>query len=271
MKKIFTILSLLAACAMGYAQTTYHVVYIPGDGERQFGLSLAPSFSNQHLAVYASNVDADGKAFTYDVDGMANSLVGFNAGLFYGYETQWGNFIEWGNYTSLFYSITPFSNDVTFTHNGASETHKVKYNAQQVILHINPFLSHRFSDEISASLGLGTSLAPHLSSNASCDGQVLEAEKDFETSLLQSIFNFSFDVNAGVKYWFTEEWYAGLRVQYNFASLVSLFADEEGENADEVLDITNGSLRMNLDKQTSKSILFNKKSIQAVFSIGYTW
>lgn len=271
MKKIFTLFALLTACIMGYAQTTYHVVYIPGDGERQFGFSLAPSFCNQHLNLFASNVDAAGNSFNYDINGSVNNLIGFNAGMFYGYETQWGRFIEWGNYTSLFYSITPFSSDVTFTHNGVTENHKIKYNAQQVILHINPFLSHRINEQFSVSLGLGASIAPRLTSKVSVDGQQLKEERNMETSLLQNLLNVSFDVNAGVKYWFTDEWHVGLRMQYNFASLVSIFSKEDSESIDEALSTANGKLKMKLDKETAETLIFTKNSVQAVFSIGYTW
>lgn len=272
MKKIFTILSLLAVCAMVNAQTTYHVVYIPGDGERQFGFSLAPSFCSQHLNVNASNVDRAGQ-FNYEVDGTVNSLMGFNAGLFYGYETQWGNFIEWGNITSLFYNITPFSSEVTFNHNGTIESHKVKYTAQHVILHVNPFISHRFSDELSVNLGLGFLLSPRFSNKASVDGVAMTEQRDFDASLLQNLFNISFDANLGVKYWFTEQWYAGLRVQYNFASLVSLFSkmDNSETEVDEVLSVANGNIRLNLDEKTFRTILINKPSIQTVLSLGYTW
>ena len=269
MKKSIIIFTLLALCTMVSAQTTYHVVYIPGDGERQFGFNLAPTFCAQHLNVYATNVDAADKSFNYTVDGTVNNLVGFNAGIFYGYETTWGNFIEWGNYTSLFYSINPFVGDVTFTHDGISETHKINQNVQHVILHVNPFISHRINDEFSVSLGLGASLAPRLSAKTKVDGQVFTEEKDFESSILQNFFNISFDANASVKYWFSDEWYVGLRMQYNFANLASIFS--KIDESDDVWDVANGNLKLNLDKKTVKPVLLGKNSIQAVFAIGYCW
>lgn len=268
MKKSIIIFTLLALCTMVSAQT-YHVVYIPGDGERQFGFNLAPTFCAQHLNVYATNVDAADKSFNYTVDGTVNNLVGFNAGIFYGYETTWGNFIEWGNYTSLFYSINPFVGDVTFTHDGISETHKINHNVQHVILHVNPFISHRINEEFSVSLGLGVSLAPRLSAKTKVDGQVFTEEKDFESSILQNFFNISFDANASVKYWFSDEWYVGLRMQYNFANLASIFS--KIDESDDVWDVANGNLKLNLDKKTVKPVLLGKNSIQAVFAIGYCW
>ena len=268
MKKSIIIFTLLALCTMVSAQT-YHVVYIPGDGERQFGFNLAPTFCAQHLNVYATNVDAADKSFNYTVDGTVNNLVGFNAGIFYGYETTWGNFIEWGNYTSLFYSINPFVGDVTFTHDGISETHKINHNVQHVILHVNPFISHRINEEFSVSLGLGASLAPRLSAKTKVDGQVFTEEKDFESSILQNFFNISFDANASVKYWFSDEWYVGLRMQYNFANLASIFS--KIDESDDVWDVANGKLKLNLDKKTVKPVLLGKNSIQAVFAIGYCW
>ena len=55
MKNCCFILSFLALCVIAGAQHfTQYYVYRPGYGERQFGLSLGPSFSAQHLVFTAS-------------------------------------------------------------------------------------------------------------------------------------------------------------------------------------------------------------------------
>lgn len=272
MKKHIILLSLLAVCAMANAQMTTRIVYIPGDGERQFGFNLIPSYCNQHLNLFASDFDDAGSPFDYKVDGTLNSLLGFSAGIFYGYETTHGNFIEWGNYTSLFYRITPFSGEATFIYErgGIFEKHKVRLLDQRVILHLNPFLSHSFNEQFSASLGLGLSIAPRLSGKIFYDGESMQEDRDMETSIIQNIFNIHLDVNAGVKYWLSEEWFTGLRVQYSFGNVFALLSDEF-KYADASLDNVNGKVTLYLDNKTANSMILDKRAIQAVLAIGYCW
>lgn len=268
MKKIIILTSLLAAFAMANAQTTYHVVYIPGDGERQFGFSLAPSFCGQHLNVNTQY----GSVYTgtsYTSENTVNNYVGFNAGLFYGYETVWGNFIEWGNYTSLYYGVNPFSGNVDISHNGTIEQHDVQYTMQRVTLHVNPFISHRFNDQFSISAGIGISLSPILPSKIKFDGQVLERNQEIDEFLFMNILNFNFDANLGVKYWMTDEWYVGLRVEYAFANLLDIFGKDK--ETDDILADCNGSITIYMDDNTAKSTILGKRYVQTVFSIGYTW
>lgn len=262
MRKTFILLSLLAVCTMASAQMTTRIVYVPGDGERQFGFNLIPSFSNQHLNPIVPN---------YDVDGTVNNLLGICAGIFSGYETDHGNFIEWGRYFSLYYCINPFVSKVTLTNkeDGLSEKHKVSHLDQRVTLHFNPFLSHRFNDQFSASLGLGLSFSPRLPGITSLDGERLAVAKDAESSILQYILNIGFDVNAGVKYWLSDEWFAGLRLQYYFGNVFTFLSKEK--NVDNALKDVNGSLTLDLDKGTAKSMIIDKPSFQTVLSIGYCW
>lgn len=270
MKKQLVLVALMAVCALANAQMTYRVIYIPGDGEHQFGVNFAPSFASQHLAVNANGIDAaTGNAFSYDVDGMVSNMVGVSLGMFYGYETV-DRTINWGNYTSLAYGVNPFAGEVTLTHNNVSENHKVNLLLQQVKLHINPFLSYRINDLFSLSAGIGIYISPILPSKVKVDGQAMEKPADFESSLLMSLLNSGLDANAGVKYWFSDEMYVGLRIQYAFANLLNIFGslDEEDE---EVLKQANGSVAFNLDESTGRYTILPKNPIQAVFSVGYVW
>ncbi|MBP5540513.1 MAG: hypothetical protein J6X88_02580 [Bacteroidales bacterium] len=269
MKKTFIFVTLLAAFAIVNAQTTYHVVYIPGDGERQFGFSLAPSFCGQHLGVNAQSYDANThNTVSYPTEGLVTNSLGINAGLFYGYETLWGNFIEWGNYSSVYYGLNPFSGEVTITRNGVAEKHNIQYTEQHITLHFNPFISHRFGDQLSVSLGLGLAISPRLPIDVQLDGNPLKRNNSFDESMLINIFNISFDANACVKYWFSDEWFVGFRFQYGFASLLDLFSNED---TGEILDGCNGAINLNMDKGTARCTILPKNAIQTVFSIGYNW
>lgn len=270
MKKTLVLVTLMAICTLANAQMSYRVIYIPGDGEHQFGVNFAPSFASQHLAVNANGIDAaTGNAFSYDVDGMATNMMGVSLGLFYGYETV-DNTLNWGNYTSLAYGVNPFAGEVTLTHNGVSENHKVNLLLQQVTLHFNPFLAYRINDQFSVSAGLGIFVSPLLSSKVRVDGAALEKSSDMETSILMSLLNSGFDANAGVKYWFSDELYVGLRIQYAFARLLNIFGKDDSDDMD-VLEKVNGNITFNLDEGTGRYTVLPRNPIQAVFSVGFVW
>ena len=186
MKKTLIVLTLILLGAMASAQMTYRVVYIPGDGEHQFGFNLAPSYASQHLGVAADGFDAaTNTSYSYDVDGLMTNIIGISAGLFYGYETV-DRTINWGGYTSLAYGINPFSGEVTLTHNGVAEKHEVSLLSQQVMLHFNPFLSYRINDQFSVNAGLGLCVAPILPSKVKVDGQAMQKSNDAEASMTDS-------------------------------------------------------------------------------------
>ena len=148
MKRIIALLSLVALLSCAYAQ---YIVYLPGAGERQFGVSLSPSYSPQYFGVSASAAGPDGMSHDLDVTGTLTNNYGFNAGLFYGYETRHNRTIEFGNYLSVFYGINPFSGTVNIARDGKTETHTLQYNAQRILLQANPFLSYMISDQFSVS------------------------------------------------------------------------------------------------------------------------
>lgn len=270
MKKTFIVLALTLLCAMANAQMTYHVVYIPGDGEHQWGINFAPSFDAQHLGIDADGVDAvTNNPFSYDVDGLLSNSIGINFSMFYGYETV-ERTINWGNYVSLAYGLNPFSGEVTMTHNGVAEKHDVSVMAQQVKLRFHPFLSYRINDQFSVNAGIGLTFAPVQFGKVKLDGEVVEKSDDAETTILSALFNTYFDANAGVKYWFSEEMFVGLGVRYAFANVLDIFgslsADEEN-----VLENTNGVVSLNMTDGTGRYTIFPKHPIQAVFTVGFAW
>lgn len=271
MKKIFTIFTLLALTVMVSAQTTVWV-YIPGDGERQIGFSLSPTFCGQHLQINAKGDDPVGYGeLTYATDGMVNNLMGFNAGIFNGYETVWGRTIESGNYFSLYYGVNPFSGEVTIIRNNIPEKHKISYTTQHVQLHINPFITYNINEQFSVSLGIGMNITPNLNSKVKVDGETWErAKMDFDETLFLNILNFYFDGNVGVKYWFTDDWFVMARFQYSFFSPINLVFKKDQE-ALNLLNNVNGSITLQMDQKTANSVILHKNTFQAAFSIGYCW
>lgn len=270
MKKSFIILAFMAFCAMANAQTTYRVVYIPGTGEHQFGFTLSPSFvmGGQHLGVSVLN---EGSSSSYTADGRLTNMLGAGVGVFYGYETV-GNTIDWGNYTALSYSVIPFSGEVTYFTNGVAGTHKVSYLAQQVQLQFNPFLAYRINDQFSVSAGVGLDICPWLPSKVNVDGEALEkGSEEADVSILKALLNSYLDANVGFKYWFSDELYVGLRVQYGFFNVLNLLDDTDKEDVSEILDEVNGVVSIDQNNGTGSFTILPKNPIQAVFSVGFVW
>ena len=261
MKRIIALLSLVALLSCTHAQ------YI---GERQFGVSLSPSYSPQYFGVTALDASPDGN----DVNGTLSNNYGFCAGLFYGFETRHNRTIEFGNYLSVYYGINPFKGTVNIAHNGKTEPHTVQFNAQRVLFHANPFLSHTINDRLSVSAGLGITMSPQIRSNVMVDGIAMEShtgsEMDIEMLLL-GFLNFHFDVNAGLKYWFSDEWFCGLRMQYCFYS-VSILSLVDSDNNVDFDKLPNGVMELDLDRGTAlANYLLPKSTAQAVVSVGYVW
>ena len=270
MKKTFIVLAFMLLCAMANAQMTYHVVYIPGVGEQQSGINFAPSFDVQHLGVNADGVDAvTNNPFSYDVDGSLSNNIGINFSLFYGYETV-DRTINWGNNVSLAYSANPFSGEVTLSHNGVVEKHDVGVLVQQFKLRFHPFLSYRIKDNISVSAGLGITFSPIQLGKVKLDGQVVEKPSDAEATILSALFNSYLDANVGVKYWFSDELFAGFGVRYAFANTLDIFGSLSSEE-ENVLENTNGAVNLNMSEGTGRYTILPKHPVQAVFTVGFAW
>lgn len=273
MKKSLILSALLAVGAMAGAQTTYQFVYIPGVGEHQFGLSVAPTFGVQQLSVSTRNFNSYDED-SYPVEGVATNSLGINAGFFYGYETVHGGTLEQGNHTTLLYSLNPFGGDVTLNHNGTPETHNFKYNSQRLLIHSTSFLTYRISEEISVSGGIGLGFGLSLPSQLKVDGEAIERQKSSDiwgSSLFGSLLNmeFTFDVNVGMKYWLTDEFFLGARLQYCFYTLNLAKVSDNGNKSK--WDY-NGAIAFDPDNHTAICNYYYPKSLlQLVLSAGYTW
>ena len=277
MKKysILKVLALLILATVWHTATAqYRIIYIPGAGEHQFGLNISPSYSAQMFGVAASTAGPNVGSESINIEGTLNNNIGFSTGLFYGYETRDSRTLGFGSYISASYSINPFSGTVSITRDEKAESHTVSYTAQRILIHGTSFLSYMINDLLSVSAGIGVSFAPQLKSKVKVDGvakeELLEDENLME-SLLLGVFNFHLDANAGVKYWFNDEWYCGLRIQYCFytLSLLSLFDSDNNTDLDQ---FPNGAVYLDIDEDRAGARYFLPKStLQAVFSIGYVW
>lgn len=272
MKKNLILSVLLVIGAMANAQTMYQVIYIPGVGEHQFGLSVAPTFGAQQVGVTTRNFDSYDEG-SYPVEDMLTNGLGVNAGIFYGYETLHGRTLEQGNYLSLLYSTNPFNGDVTLTRNRIPETHNFKYLAQRVLVHSTSFLTYRISDEISVSGGIGLGFGLSLPGQLKVDGEAIERQKSSDPlglPLFSSLRNmeFTFDINAGMKYWLTDEFFLGARLQYCFYTLnVEKVADDDKSKWD-----YNGVISFDPDNHTATCNYYYPKSlVQLVLSVGLAW
>lgn len=274
-KHFFTVLTLFALATVWQTATAqYRIIYIPGAGEHQFGINVSPSYSAQMFGVAASTAGPNVGSDSIDVEGTLNNNIGFSTGLFYGYETRDSRTLGFGSYISASYSINPFSGTVSITRDGKAESHTVSYTAQRILIHGISFLSYMINDRLSVSAGIGVSFAPQLKSKVKVDGvakeELLEDENLIE-SLLLGVFDFHLDANVGVKYWFNDEWYCGLRMQYCFytLSLLSLF---DSDNSADLDQFPNGAVYLDIDEDRAGARYFLPKStLQAVFSIGYVW
>ncbi|MBR1834552.1 MAG: hypothetical protein IJ785_03500 [Bacteroidales bacterium] len=275
MKKIVLFLFLAACLQQVDAQIRY--IYVPGDGERQFGLSLTPSYCAQQMGVGITATGPTGTEQSLSTKGTIDNNVGFSAGLFYGYETRHNRTIEFGNYATVYYSINPFSGTVSVERDGKTEQHEVKYTAQRILLHFNPFLSYSINDQFSLSAGLGVSLAPQLKSKVRYDGKPMDlaaaksSRFDAFENLFMGLMNFHFDANVGAKYWFSDQLFCGARLQYCFytLSILSLFG-KDGEA--DLSEYPNGVVNLNLANGTGTANYFLPGSkVQMVLSLGYVW
>ncbi len=189
--------------------------------------------------------------------------------MFYGYETV-NRTINWGNYVSFAYSANPFSSEVTLTHNGVAEKHDVDVVVQQAKLRFNPFLSYRINDQLSVSAGIGLTFSPIQFGKVKLDGQALEKPDDAELTILSALLNSYFDANAGVKYWFSDEFFVGLGVRYSFANTLDIFGSLSGDE-EELLENTNGAVNINMSEGTGRFTVLPKHPIHAVLTVGFAW
>lgn len=268
MKKCCFILSFLALCVTAGAQHfTQYYVYRPGYGERQFGLSLGPSFSSQHL-VFTASEKINYKYYDYKTDGMLTNNSGFHIGLYYGFETKHNTLLEWGNYYSAFYSINPYSGTVSILRNNKLESHDFSFVTQRLNLSFCGFLTYNINDQFSVSPGVGLTITPFFLASLDKDGEKIPVNLNLLEDMILNSSNAQLDVNIGMKYWFTDEWYVGFKAQYIFASIYSLFKEDDGAK---IPDGYNGIVSLNISEANATCKIRHQPTFTTLLSIGYTW
>lgn len=207
---------------------------------------------------------------------MVRNNLGYQVGFFWGHETQHGRFLEWGHYFEAYYSVNPFHSEVAFTLNGQEQNVDVSYLLQRVMVHGMGFLSHRINDEFSVSVGLGLYVAPSFNSKLKLNGvEQTIADRDKGETMIENILtSFGVDLNAGMKYWFSDTWFAGARLQYNITlpGLLKLFGKLELEEGEDYHTLPIGSVLYDVESGTARnSALVPRNNMQLVLSIGHTW
>ena len=137
MKQHVFFFALLLAAGIANAQQIRYI-YHPGEGERQMGVILGPTIGSQSMLV---RVD--------DNDQYINNLIGYTAGVFWGYETDHGRAIDFGNHASLLYTFQSFSGKLNYFDGTTTAITRVGFNGQQARFYENPFLSYRVNQQLS--------------------------------------------------------------------------------------------------------------------------
>lgn len=262
MKKVFIMMALMAMAGIAGAQNVRYV-YIPGDGEHRIGLVLGPSFGQKEMVV-----GEDGSSKTESI----SSSLGFTAGLRWGYETEWGRTVGFGNFVALLYNLTPFSGEY---HDAANAAHKISYMGQAASIYESPNLTIDLNDQLKLSLGVGLEFRFGIPGKAKVDGVAMERAKSEDNSdLLASIFNVAIglDGNVGCKYFITDEFYVGGRLQYNFFSYTFMDMDNSFDDDEPMPKNFAGVVAVDRAKNQSVSLYTPKPMpVQLLFEVGYRW
>ncbi len=275
MKKIILILLMVAAGWSAAAQ--FREVYVAGEGERQIGFNVGTSYGyHQWLAFRPQAPQGSAATISCSADSMVRNNLGYQVGFFHGHETQHGGFLEWGGYFEAYYSVNPFHSKVAFTLNGQEQNVDVSYLLQRVMVHGMGFLSHRINDEFSVSLGMGLYVAPSFNTKLKVNGveQTIANRDEGETLIENILTSFGVDLNVGMKYWFSDTWFAGARLQYNITTLglLKLFGKLELEEGENYHTLPIGSVLYDVESGTARhSALVPRNNMQIVFSIGHAW
>ena len=252
MKKLITIIALLLTVTVAGAQEIRYI-YIPGDGEHQMGITLGTAIGPQTVMASA-----------YDIKQPLQSTVGFEGGVFWGYETDHSTLLEFGNYAMLLYAVSPFSGMLNGTRIVDEAEYKVNHrfslNIQSVRFYDNPFLAYRVNDEIILNAGVGIGIAAALPSRYKIDETVGRSNYNFLTSLY-----FDLDANLGVKYFITDDLFVGLRVHYAFYTFDIRKLMESSFDPDLVGGIS-------MDDEGSRALLLpNARPFHCMLSFGHRW
>ena len=239
---------LLVACIANAQQIRY--IYHPGDGERQMGVILGPTIGAQSMLI---KVD--------DNDQYINNLIGYTAGVFWGYETDHGRAIDFGNHTALLYTFQPFGGKLNYFDGTTTTTTRVKFNAQQVRFYVNPFLAYRATQQLIINAGLGMGVNVGIPSKYSRDGIVGKAQYNLLTQLFVD-----FDANVGARYYITDDLFVGAHVHWAFYS----FDIRDLAESDMSKDLV-GGISFVAEGGPNAVYMPTAKPFQVMLSFGHTW
>ncbi|MBO4600061.1 MAG: hypothetical protein J5641_04920 [Bacteroidales bacterium] len=246
-------LLVLASCLIFQIAGTAHAqeiryIYHPGDGEHQVGLILGSNIGSQTMDV------------TFDeIFHPINNSLGFLGGIFWGYETDHGTTFDFGAHSSLLYSFFPF---VGMVPNAYGDPSKVAFNAQQARFHYTPFLAYRATQQLILNAGIGAGINVGIPSQFKLDGTTMGKN---EFNILTQIF-VDFDANLGAKYYFTDDLFVGVRLQYAFYS----FDIRDLMESDLSHDIV-GAISFSDEDGPRCVYLPSSKPFQVLFTFGHLW
>lgn len=249
MKKHIYFFALLLVAGIANAQQIRYI-YRPGEGERQMGFILGPTIGSQSMLVAVDSSDQ-----------YIHNLIGYTAGVFWGYETDHGRAIDFGNHTSLLYSFHPFAGKLNYFDGTTTTTTRVGFNAQQVRFYVNPFLAYRATQQLIINAGLGLGINMGIPSKYSRDGVVYKAQY---TPLTQ--FFVDFDVNAGARYYITDALFVGAHVHWAFYS----FDIRDLAESDMSKDLV-GGISFIAEDGPNAIYMPTAKPFQVMFSFGFLW
>lgn len=253
MKKHIYFFALLLVAGIANAQQIRYI-YRPGEGERQMGFILGPTIGSQSMLVAVDSSDH-----------YINNLIGYTAGVFWGYETDHGRAIDFGNHAMLSYSFIPFNGKVDYTDaNGSKATSNIGFNAQQVRFYENPFLAYRINQQFIINAGVGLGINAGIPSKYRRDGVSAKANYNILTQLYVD-----FDANIGAKYYITDDLFIGLHVHWAFYKFDIRDLMEADESWTKGLV---GGISFPVDPEKSPNCVYlpTAKPFQVLFSFGYT-
>lgn len=250
MKQHIILFALMLVAGIANAQQIRYI-YHPGEGERQMGIVLGSTIGSQSMLV---KVD--------DNDQYINNLIGLSAGVFWGYETDHGTVIDFGNHASLLYTYLPFNGKLTYLDGTTPSTTRVAFNAQQARFYESPFLAYRATDQLILNAGIGGGINVGIPSQFKRDG--VNMGKNQYNILTQCYFDF--DANLGAKYYFTDDLFVGVRLQYIFYS----FDIRDLAESDMSKDLVGGISFVN-EEGPNAIYLPTAKPFQMFFTFGYLW
>ena len=256
MKKTFILTLFIGAAVLVCAQQIRYI-YVPGDSEHQTGLLFGSSLGGQNMLVDA-----------YGSSQFIHNVATVDCGMFWGYETDHGTFLDFGNHVSLLYSLLQFNGTVEGFRSGGDEataipfSHQVGFRAQSLRFYENPFLTYRLNTQTIFNVGVGFGLNIGLPGRPVVDGIVMEKEEyNFFTRLF-----FDLDAMLGVKYFFTDDLFVSFQAHYAFYTfdIRNLFESNIDPH-------TVGGIGLSDDGSVSSVSLPSSKPFRLLVAFGHLW